>query len=130
MCGRRGRSGRAIGPVWAPAVMMPDGRSFARQLHVDWLSLPPVGAEVARAVLQLLHLLDVVGAAGRGHGPHAKRQGHLHTRAQTRVNTDIKYVHAPIKQEQVFLVQTASEERQAGESAGSLAVLRGAPGLV
>lgn len=60
------------------AVMVPDSWAFAGQLHVDWLSLSPVGAEVAAAVLELLQVLDGVGTAGSGHSPHAKWQGHLY----------------------------------------------------
>lgn len=63
-----------MGPL---AVMVPDVWAFAGQLHVDWLSLPPVRAEVAAAVLELLQVFDGVGAAGSGHSPHAKWQGHL-----------------------------------------------------
>lgn len=63
-----------MGPL---AVMVPHVWAFAGQLHVDWLSLPPVRAEVAAAVLELLQVFDGVGATGSGHSPHAKWQGHL-----------------------------------------------------
>lgn len=58
--------------------MVPDGRAFAGQLHVDWLSLAPVRAEVAATVLELLQVFDGMDAAGSGHSPHAKWQGHLY----------------------------------------------------
>lgn len=58
-------------------VMVPDVRTFACELHVDWLSLRAVGAEVAAAVLELLQVFDGVGATGSGHSAHAKRQGYL-----------------------------------------------------
>lgn len=58
--------------------MVPDTRTFAGQLHVDWLGLATIRAQVAAAVLQLLQVFDGVGTAGRGHSPHAKRQRHLY----------------------------------------------------
>lgn len=60
------------------AVMVPHVLPFAGYLHVDWLSLPPVRAEVAAAILELLQVFDGVGATGSGHGAHAKWQGHLY----------------------------------------------------
>lgn len=76
MAGRRRRKG--VGPLGPPAVLVPDARAFAGQLHVDRLGLATVGAEVAAAVLELLQVLDGVDAAGSGHSPHAKWQGHLY----------------------------------------------------
>lgn len=58
-------------------VVVPDVWPLAGQLHVDGLGLPLVGAEVAATVLELLQMVDGVGAAGCGHGAHAKRQRHL-----------------------------------------------------
>lgn len=65
--------------------MVPDAWAFAGQLHVDWLSLATVRAEVAAAVLELLQVFDGVDAAGSGHSPHAKGQGHLYV--DTHVST-------------------------------------------
>lgn len=62
--------------------MVPDARAFAGQLHVDWLSLPPVRAEVASTVLELLQMFYGVGAAGSGHSPHTKWQRHLYVDTQ------------------------------------------------
>ena len=73
--GRRG--GRALGPLGSAVLMVPDARAFARQLHVDGLSLAPVGAQVAATVLELLEVSDGVGATGSGYSPHTKRKGHL-----------------------------------------------------
>ncbi len=58
--------------------MVPGARAFASQLHVDWLSVATVRAEVAATVLELLQMSDGVGAAGSSHSPHAKWQGHLY----------------------------------------------------
>lgn len=59
--------------------MMPSALVFADQLHIDWLNVPPVRAEVAAAVLELLQVFDGVGPSGGGHDPHSKREGHLNT---------------------------------------------------
>lgn len=60
------------------ALMVPDAWAFAGYLHVDWLSVATVRAEVAAAVLELLQMSDGVGATGSGHSPHTKWQGHLY----------------------------------------------------
>ena len=69
--------GRGLGPLGPPAVMVPDVWAFAGQLHVDWLRLAPVRAEVAAAVLELLQVFYGVDAAGSRHSPHTKWQRHL-----------------------------------------------------
>lgn len=73
-----------MGPL---AVMVPDVWTSAGQLHVDRLGLPPVGAEVAAAILELLQVFDGVGAAGSGHSAHTEWQRHLCVDAYTHTQT-------------------------------------------
>lgn len=78
----RQMAGRCCGwgfrPLGSSAVVVPDTRAFGGQLHVDWLSLAPVRAEVTSTVLELLQVLDGVYPTGSGHSPHTKWQWHLY----------------------------------------------------
>lgn len=87
-----GRCGCKVRPMGPVAVMVPDVGPLADQLHVHGFSLPPVRAEVAAAILELLQMVDGVGAAGSGHGANAEWQRHLREGC-TRINTlYVRYV--------------------------------------
>lgn len=70
--------------MWPSVFAVPHAWMFPGQVHVDWLCLTPVRAEVAAAVLELLQVFDGVSALWGGHGPHAEWKRHLD------LNTNIK----------------------------------------
>lgn len=58
-------------------MVVPDAGPFGGYIHVDWLSLAPVRAEVTASVLELFQVFDGVCSTGGGHRPHTKWQWHL-----------------------------------------------------